>query len=205
MIYLGDIFLTLVLFSFFGLIHSFLASRKLKDKLAEKIGDSIAFYRLFYNFISLITFIAAYSLSPKPDVIIYDLDSPFDIIIFAVQVLSLMGLYWVSRYINMKEFLGINQIKRFMADQYDIEDRDEKLELINRGPFKIVRHPVYFFAIIFLGARPQMDLFYLVFFVCMTAYFIAGSYFEEKKLVKVFGQKYIDYQNNVPRIFPKIF
>jgi protein-S-isoprenylcysteine O-methyltransferase Ste14 len=39
-----------------------------------------------------------------------------------------------------------------------------------------------------------MDLFYLTFFICIVAYFYIGSYFEEKKLVRQFGEVYENYK-----------
>jgi protein-S-isoprenylcysteine O-methyltransferase Ste14 len=45
-------------------------------------------------------------------------------------------------------------------------------------------------------------LFYLTMFIAFTAYFYIGSYYEEKKMVRLFGDDYRNYQLNVPRIFP---
>jgi protein-S-isoprenylcysteine O-methyltransferase Ste14 len=50
--------------------------------------------------------------------------------------------------------------------------------------------------------RAEMDLFYLTMFISFTAYFYIGSYYEEKKMVSIFGNEYADYQDKVPRIFP---
>ena len=197
-----QILLTVFLFSLFAATHTWLASRKLKISLAEKIGDRIAFYRLFYNLSSLIFFSAFIALSPKPDLIIYDLQYPFDLITFALQVLSLIGLIWAVRPIDLKEFIGIAQIERYFSREYPVEELDEKTELKIVGAFRYVRHPVYLFSILFLGFRPQMSLFYLVTFFCSAVYFYIGSIFEERKLVEVFGDQYREYQSRVPRLFP---
>lgn len=201
-----DILVIIFLFFLFAFTHTWLASRKLKKSLTEKIGNRIAFYRLFYNITSVMFFFVFYSLSPKPDVIIYDLQYPFDLITFALQVLSLIGLIWAARQIDLKEFFGIKQLERFWDNNYSLEDLDEKQELKTRGVFKLVRHPIYMFSILFLLFRPQMNLFYLTTFICIIIYFYAGSIFEEKKLVEVFGEQYKEYQKKVPRLFPiKIF
>ena len=104
----------------------------------------------------------------------------------------------------MREFLGITQIKRFMEGTYSTADLDEKLELRIEGPFKYSRHPIYLFSSIFLILRPTMDFFYLIFLINMLLYFYIGSYFEEKKLVTIFGDTYRQYQKDVPKIFPKL-
>ncbi len=197
-----DILLIVLLFSLFAFSHTWLASRKLKTALVEKIGNRIAFYRMFYNVSSILFFLAFIAVAPKPDVIIYDLQFPFDIITFALQVLSLIGLIWTFSQFDSKEFLGISQIIRYFNGTYKEETLDEKQELKFDGAFKHSRHPVYLFSILFLGFRPQMSLFYLILFICSVVYFYVGSIYEEKKLVEVFGNEYREYQKRTPRIFP---
>jgi protein-S-isoprenylcysteine O-methyltransferase Ste14 len=202
---IADVLIIVGLFSLFSSLHTFLASTKVKTRIREKVKDGIAFYRLFYNISSLITFIIFYTLSPKPDVVIYDLEFPIDIIVFILQVAALAGFFVAGAQTDIKEFLGISQIIRYSRNKYDINELDEKHILITKGLYKYSRHPVYFFAILFLALRPAMDLFYLTFLLCMICYFYVGSFYEEKKLISNFGVKYLEYQKSVPRIIPKIF
>ncbi len=197
-----DVLLIVLLFALFAVTHSLLASLWFKKKLVETIGYKIAFYRAFYVIISTILFLAVYYLMPKPDVIIYDLQFPYDLIILALQYLSLFGLIYTAFKINGKEFLGISQIKRYVDGKYNLNDFDEKDELRTSGIFSVSRHPIYLFSILFLGLRPYMDLFYLVLFICITLYFFIGAYFEEKKLVVKYGESYVNYKKKVPAIFP---
>jgi len=197
-----DAIIIIILFLLFGYSHSILSSNKLKKKLAEQVGEKIAFYRLFYNVISLITFFIAYELAPKPGIIIYDLNYPWDIVIFVVQFFSLIGLIWAASAVSLWEFLGIAQIKRYYEGKYNPRELDERYVLKKTGAFKYSRHPIYFFSILFLGFRPIMSFFYLVFFICLTLYFIIGSIYEEKKLVELFGEEYVQYQKNTPRLVP---
>lgn len=197
-----DVLIITVVFLLFGVSHTILASNKLKEKLVDLIGEKIAFYRLFYNLSSLIILIVILEITPKPDIIIYDLESPYDLIIFGLQVLSLFGFFWASKGIGIKEFLGISQIYRYLDNTYDVKELDEKSTLKLDGAYKFSRHPIYLFSILFLALRPTMDLFYLVMFICFTVYFYIGSIYEEKKLVNKFGVEYVEYQKKVPRIFP---
>jgi len=197
-----DAFVIVFLFFLFSSSHSLLAAFDVKKKIAERVGNKIAFYRLFYNISSVLIFVAVYYLSPKPNVIIYDLQFPYDLIIFAIQFLGVIGLFWAGSYINFKEFLGITQIKRYLSGTYNPGDIDEYHQLVVNGPFKISRHPIYFFSIIILGFRPTMDFFYLIFFICMLVYFYIGSVYEEKSLQKRYGDLYSEYKKNVPRLIP---
>lgn len=200
-----DVLTILFLFAIFGYTHSLLASVKVKTWFKKMFGDLIAFYRLLYNFLALLSLYMIYEVSPKPHIIIYDLPNPYDLIILIPQFLSLVGVIWAFNYICFREFLGLNQIKRFLEKRYTTE-LDEEFTLRIKGPYRFSRHPVYFFSITFLMFRPVMDLFYLTFFICIVVYFYIGSYFEEKKLVKLFGEVYEKYKKEVPGIIPiKLF
>jgi protein-S-isoprenylcysteine O-methyltransferase Ste14 len=180
-----------------------LASYRVKESIKKNFGNLIAFYRMGYNLFAIVSLYLIYELSPKPHVIIYDLQNPFDILILIPQFIALIGLLWSFKYICVKEFLGINQIKRYIQKKYS-SDLDEDLTLTIGGPYKYSRHPIYFFSIMFLLFRPTMDLFYLTFFLLIVAYFYIGAYYEEKKLVRSFGDMYKRYQKSVPQIFPSI-
>lgn len=197
-----DGLIILSLFLLFGVSHSIFASNKIKFWMIRKFGIKIAFYRLFYNLSSLAIFYIFYALSPKPDVIIYDLQPPFDILVVILQALSLAGLIWASTSIDIGEFIGIGQIQRYFKGTYKIEELDENLTFIVGGAFKYSRHPIYFFSMLFLGFRPEMDFFYFTFIILSIIYFNVGSYFEEKKLIERFGVRYLKYQKIVPKLIP---
>ncbi len=202
MIYALDVFILVLSIILFGFSHSFLASLKVKNYIKQNYPRLIPFYRLIYNLISFLTLYLFFIYLPQPDITIYDLIKPYDFIILAFQFLSFLGLIWAFRYFSLKEFLGISQIGRWFKRSYNINDLDEKMTLKIEGPYKYMRHPAYFFSIMFLIFRPYMDLTYLILLVGIVIYFYVGSYYEEKKLIEIFGEKYKSYQKIVPRIFP---
>ncbi len=200
--YFGDVFLTFLIFGVFAFFHTLLASNNFKSKIIEKFGNLIAFYRLFYVVISLVTFWLVYTYAPYSDLYIYDLPRPFDLLILIPQFLSLAGLLWCLRFFSVKEFLGINQIFRWKERRYNINENDEQLTLRIEGPYKYSRHPAYFFSILFLLFRPEMNLSYISLLIAIISYFYIGTFYEERKLVEKFGEIYIDYQKRTPRIIP---
>lgn len=197
-----DVLILIILLSLFGYSHSVLASIKVKEFIRQQFGKAIAFYRLFYNFFSLVTLYLIWEYAPHPSARIYRLSPPFDYLVLIPQFLSLAGIIWCFRYISLKEFLGLSQIERFLNKEYSDNELDEKLTFRIEGPYKYSRHPIYFFSIIFLVFRAEMDLFYLTVVICFIVYFYIGSVYEEKKLTKIFGKAYEDYQKEVPGIFP---
>ena len=201
-----DVFLIFFLYFIFGYIHSILSSKEIKNFIKKKFGNLIAFYRLSFNIISILLLALILKYAPHPDITIYDLQNPYDLLILILQFLGFIGFFWSFKYLCVSEIVGIGQIKRWLRNEYDVEELDEKTTLNIRGPYKFVRHPIYFFSILFLAARPTMDLFYLITFICAVIYFYIGSIYEERKLVNEYGELYTQYQSIVPRILPlKIF
>jgi protein-S-isoprenylcysteine O-methyltransferase Ste14 len=201
-----NVLVLLILLGIWGFVHSLLASLKVKKFIQQQLGKAIAFYRLFYNLFSLITLYLIWEYAPHPSTKIYRLNPPFDYLVLIPQFLSLIGIIWSFRYISSKEFLGLSQAERFINKEFSENELDEKMTFRIEGPYKYTRHPIYFFSILFLVFRAEMDLFYLTVVIVFITYFYIGSVYEEKKLVEVFGDVYQEYQKNVPRIFPvKLF
>ncbi|HSP87690.1 MAG TPA: isoprenylcysteine carboxylmethyltransferase family protein [Ignavibacteriaceae bacterium] len=203
--YAIDVLIIILGFFLFSLSHSVLASFKIKTKAAKWLGNYIAFYRLFYNIISVILVFLLYLYLPKPDLIVYDLSYPYDFLILIPQFLSLAGLIWSVKYIGLKQFLGLDQAEQWFKNQYDVSQLDEKMTLTFDGPYKYVRHPIFLFGGLFILFRPVMGLFYLTCVICIILYIFIGSLYEEKRMIEKFGEKYIKYKKNIPGFFPNLF
>ena len=78
--------------------------------------------------------------------------------------------------------------------------------LIISSYYKYVRHPLYTATLLFVWSIffCQPSLNNLISCVCITAYTIIGIHFEEKKLIKNFGESYIEYRSKTPMIIPRI-
>ncbi len=192
------------LFALFGFLHSLLASKIVKEKLIVILKEKIAFYRIFYNIFSVLTFAIFIIVSPNINEIVYKVREPLSYLMIIPFLVGLYGIIISSKYFSLSEFLGISQVKRYLNKTYSLNDLDEKMTLRISGPYKFMRHPIYFFSIIMILSIPEMTVSRLVIVVCIIFYFYVGSIYEEKKLVKKFGDEYIEYQKNVPRIFPRI-
>src|SRR5690606_37447938 len=104
-LYAVDVIIIVAGFTLFAYLHSALASFKFKKIIAEKIGSYMAFYRLLYNIIAVNYFLLLLFILPKPDLIIYDLKYPYDIIILFPQFISLAGIVLTLKHINIGEIV----------------------------------------------------------------------------------------------------
>ncbi len=80
-----------------------------------------------------------------------------------------------------------------------------KPEVINTGPFRIVRHPIYTGAILFyLGASViTMSIASAAFCILIIIFYNYIASYEERILTQEFGEEYLKYKMKTGRLFPK--
>jgi protein-S-isoprenylcysteine O-methyltransferase Ste14 len=79
-------------------------------------------------------------------------------------------------------------------------------QVLTRGPFAVVRHPIYLGWMVALWAAPVMTGTRLVFAAASSAYLVVALRWEERDLARDFGPAYRDYCRTVPwRIVPWIW
>lgn len=96
---------------------------------------------------------------------------------------------------------------RISARGYKSESSGEGSALVDGGPYKLVRNPMYL-GIMMIGLGVVFVLFKwwlsAVFIVIFTARYILLIFKEEKRLVRQFGRNYQEYMKATPRILPGI-
>jgi len=112
--------------------------------------------------------------------------------------------------LNPFEFCGVKQIfNKFegIGCPYSSSGKSEKRitgnqTLVTSGLFRLCRHPLYLITLLAFIITPVMSLDRLAFIIYTCLYACIGIPFEERKLIEIFGQDYIDYQRRVPTVFP---
>ena len=82
--------------------------------------------------------------------------------------------------------------------------------LCTAGPYSRTRNPLYignviiYLGVVFFSGGPLMwqFLFIVLVFFCIQYFFIIQL--EERKLLELFKDKYVNYQNHVPALIPRI-
>lgn len=197
--------ISLLGFAFFAFMHSLLASHKIKRRLFEKWPVFKVYYRLFYNIIAISIFGFWFYLTvPIPEKTIYRIPFPFSLLGYVIQGIALLLIVRSARQFGVARFLGFEQLQRYKNKQELPEYLDENYrgDMVKQGLYRWVRHPLYTFSVLFLISRPELTTKWLILILIFTAYFWIGSHFEEKKLIERFGDEYIQYRKDTPRMLP---
>jgi protein-S-isoprenylcysteine O-methyltransferase Ste14 len=187
-----SILILLLALAIWGVVHSFLASHLAKDLFRLKIG-SMDFYRLAYNIFAAVSFLSIlYLMATLPNRKVYEVPSPWNLAMFGGQLLSIVMLAVAFLQTGALSFIGLRQLF----------GTEESGSLVVHGMYKIVRHPLYTFSLLFLWLTPAVSQNSLTVYIGSTLYILAGIYFEERKLLREFGNEYASYQKKTPMLIP---
>ena len=181
----------------YGALHSLLASSSAKALSERWLGLGVSrYYRLFYNGIVTLTLVPLIALVVlSSDLEISRIAFPWLVLTLLVEGVSGLGLLAGVLQTGALRFLGLAQI----TGSADFGG-PSKLEV--KGLYRYVRHPLYLFGLLIIWLIPLMTWNILAFNLGATLYILVGIQFEERKLLKEFGQAYADYQRRVPMLIP---
>jgi len=181
-----------------GGLHSLLAALGTKKWIRQTFGRRICrFYRLIYVAVAILTLIPILAmLALLPQRVLWIIPPPWIYMTLVIQFLAVLGIMTTVLQTNVWTFVGIRQLENPKAEQ--------ESEFVRKGFYRIVRHPMYFFSIIFFWLFPYMTDLVLAFIIASTLYFLIGSIPEEQKLREIYGDAYEKYQEEVPRIIPGV-
>lgn len=178
-------------FLFFAVFHSILAMDHAKNKAEKLMGKGYRYYRMIYSVISFPLIVPAYlvwTTYSKSSPLIYAIPGDLYPLVILVR-LSALGLFgYAALQTDVLEFIGIK--------------RERKKSLITRGPYAIVRHPLYLAGILVLITNMKMAQLDLLATLLISGYFVIGAFIEEKRFLSVYGEEYGKYKQQVSMFIP---
>jgi methanethiol S-methyltransferase len=191
-------FLILLSLFLYGLVHSILASLRFKAWVARRIGEMSyqRWYRLFFNVMAAVTILPTLVLVVSlPDRVLYRIPFPWAPLTLAIQIAAVLGLLHSVRMTGTANFLGLEQV-------IDPVKAAQPHRMTRTGLYRYVRHPLYTCSILVIWLLPVMTLNILAFNLGATLYMTIGAFFEERKLVREFGEEYEEYRLHTPMLIP---
>ncbi|MDX8346953.1 NnrU family protein [Cognatiyoonia sp. IB215446] len=193
----ASVTINLLLIATFGFFHSLLARDHVKAVLL-KVLPAAAERSTYVVQSSLCLALAMWQWQALPGTI-WHIDGFAAVMAYVGFAIGASLVLWSTFLIDHFELFGLRQIWTHMrnAPMPQPEFRTPAL-------YKIVRHPMQLGVIVLLFATPHMTWGHLLFAGAMTAYIFVGLYFEERALLRTFGDRYATYQRNVPMLFPML-
>ena len=142
---------------------------------------------------SLLMILILHQWKPMPKVV-WNIENSFGY--FTLTVLYYIGwltVLYSSFLIDHFDQCGLKQVYLYLRGK-----EYTPLDFKTPSLYKIVRHPIMMGFALAFWATPRMTVGHLVFAIAMTVYIIIGTIFEERDLVKAFGETYINYKRQVP-------
>ena len=183
-------------FALWAVVHSLLASLRVKALARRLMGpDIVRWYRLGFVVVAVVTLLPVLAATALlPDRRLYTVPSPWRWAMVLGQLGALAALAVSVAQAGWMHFIGLAQLTA--------PDPARTGTLQVRGFYRFVRHPLYLFSILLIWLTPVMTQNLATLFVCMTLYFVVGSYHEEALLLAEFGEAYAGYRAQVPRFVP---
>ena len=175
-------------------LHSLLASENIKQAAKRAMGQTYKHYRLLYVLISMIGLLALLYMNANIKATDYfNSHGPVRYLSLMLAALGVIVIKVSFRSYRLSSFIGIRE-----------ENQDE---LKTTGLLGSIRHPIYSGTILIVIGyflfSPNLPT--LISSICIFTYLPVGIYLEEQKLIRVFGEKYLEYRRSVPALFPRLF
>lgn len=172
-------------------LHSVLAAEGTKQAASRAMGQWFRYYRLLYSIVAtvgLVILLIINSIIPSENY--FESAGAIRYVSLLFTTLGVMLIQVSFRQYRLKAFLGFTP---------------EDSRLHKGGVLGWVRHPIYSGLILvvigFFLFIPNLPT--LVTCMCILVYLPIGIYLEEKKMIAVFGQSYLDYKKEVPLLVPR--
>lgn len=197
--------LSLFYFILFALTHSYWASDRFKRSLFLRFPEAKRFYRFSYSVSSVVILGLWYNSVPAVNYVYYELNGALYYFFRVIQLVGAIGLIHAVLISYPRVFIGLHQLFDSTASSYSLDEPENPEPLRITSVYKMVRHPMYFWSLVFLCFNPVMTDRHAFITLIFGLYFYLGSFAEEKKLENRYGFDYQNYKKNVPRLLPNPF
>jgi methanethiol S-methyltransferase len=180
----------------FGIVHSLLATFAGREWLVRSFG---AYHRLAYNLIAVVHFAVLLALGRW----LFAERAAFvrPVWLYAFMTLMVIGgvviLIVAIRSYDVGRFTGLAQVRAGRAGATLAEDEPLRMD----GLHRYVRHPLYTGGFLVLWGLAH-DPMAVATAVWASLYLLIGTWFEERRLLRVYGEAYAQYRLRVPAFMP---
>jgi protein-S-isoprenylcysteine O-methyltransferase Ste14 len=191
------IVLDLVLLAIFAVQHSVMARAGFKrwwTRIVPKPIERSTYVLAATSALALMV----WQWKPIPEPVIWDVHNVLAVTILQVLFFAGWGVLLLASFlIDHFELFGLRQPFAHARGA-----RAAVAEFRTPSLYRYVRHPIYLGLLISFWAAPRMSAGHLLFSMATTCYIFLGIFFEERDLMRQFGERYRAYRREVRMILP---
>lgn len=186
----------LALVALFGLQHSVMARPGFKRRLAALLPAPLE-RSTFVLASGLVLALLYWFWRPIP-AILWEVGSPAGrTAIWTVYALAWAVAILATFVLSHPWLFGLSQVAAWRRGE-----EEAPLDLRTPGLYRLVRHPMTAGLIVAFWATPRMTAGHLILAIGMTVYCLIGTWFEERDLLRILGERYRAYRRRVPSLLP---
>jgi len=188
----------LALVALFGIQHSVMARPAFKRRWTKIVPEPIE--RSVYVLLSSVMLIVLFLFWRPIPRLVWSVDNHIAVILLYALFAAGWGIVLLSTFlISHFELFGLKQV-------WGHARRAAAVQPTFRTPlfYRLVRHPLYSGFILAFWAIPVMTAGHLLLAVAMFAYVLIAIGHEERDLIGMFGDRYVDYRARVGMLAPKL-
>ncbi|MFT5702591.1 MAG: protein-S-isoprenylcysteine O-methyltransferase Ste14 [Desulforhopalus sp.] len=190
-----SLYINTLLCLLFFLQHSLMIREGFRKWLSGPIPQN--YHGAFFSIFSGLFLLLLMSFWQKSTSIQIELAGMFYWFIRSLFFIAIVGLFLTIRSLRFFDLLGIRDMISFLKG-----NSAKGVFFTVRGPYRWVRHPIYFFCLLMIWAQVSLTTDRLLFNGLWTVWIITGTFLEERDLVASFGDVYRNYQRKVPVLVP---
>jgi protein-S-isoprenylcysteine O-methyltransferase Ste14 len=179
----------------FFLQHSGMVRRSFRKRLERFVPEP--FHGLVFTAASSTVLVLCLALWQRVGEAIVQLDGAAGWSVRALFLLALAGFAWGVRALGSFDTFGVRPVLALVRGI-----QPPQLPFSIKGPYRWARHPLYFFALVLFWSCPVITSDRLLFNALWTVWVVLATFLEERDLVSHFGDSYVQYQHEVPMVFP---
>ena len=188
--------INLLLLSLFALQHSVMARPAFKRWWKRIVPQQIE--RSTYVLLtSLCLILLVWQWQPMPHAIWDTSGTPIGALLTGLFFAGWGLVLYATVLIDHFDLFGMRQVVLYMRRR-----KYGHHPFSTPSMYLYMRHPLYLGWFIAFWAAPTMTVGHLLFAFVMTSYILVAVIYEERDLVRQFGDAYVRYQETTPKFFP---